>query len=102
MIRRPPRSTLFPYTTLFRSVIEASFAIQTFTVNAVADAHGSISPSGSVPVSYGVDQTFTITPDTGYFITEIGRAHVCTPVTLEYRMPSSASNQKNNPRFAIQ
>src|SRR2546430_11634271 len=24
MIRRPPRSTLFPYTTLFRSVIRAS------------------------------------------------------------------------------
>src|SRR5258707_8162861 len=24
MIRRPPRSTLFPYTTLFRSVIEQS------------------------------------------------------------------------------
>src|SRR2546427_8776828 len=23
MIRRPPRSTLFPYTTLFRSVVEA-------------------------------------------------------------------------------
>src|SRR3712207_8916866 len=25
MIRRPPRSTLFPYTTLFRSDIEAAF-----------------------------------------------------------------------------
>src|SRR2546422_6120840 len=25
MIRRPPRSTLFPYTTLFRSIISASF-----------------------------------------------------------------------------
>src|SRR5260370_32193291 len=24
MIRRPPRSTLFPYTTLFRSVLDAS------------------------------------------------------------------------------
>src|SRR5256885_16757482 len=24
MIRRPPRSTLFPYTTLFRSAVEAS------------------------------------------------------------------------------
>src|SRR2546430_13437308 len=24
MIRRPPRSTLFPYTTLFRSVLEAA------------------------------------------------------------------------------
>src|SRR3989442_2856319 len=27
MIRRPPRSTLFPYTTLFRSRLTASFAI---------------------------------------------------------------------------
>src|SRR2546422_2187477 len=26
MIRRPPRSTLFPYTTLFRSLLSASFA----------------------------------------------------------------------------
>src|SRR2546422_6757632 len=25
MIRRPPRSTLFPYTTLFRSALSASF-----------------------------------------------------------------------------
>src|SRR3989475_8962937 len=25
MIRRPPRSTLFPYTTLFRSLVEKSF-----------------------------------------------------------------------------
>src|SRR2546429_4416971 len=27
MIRRPPRSTLFPYTTLFRSVVEAGQGI---------------------------------------------------------------------------
>src|SRR5256885_3088361 len=26
MIRRPPRSTLFPYTTLFRSILMTSFA----------------------------------------------------------------------------
>src|SRR2546423_2378410 len=26
MIRRPPRSTLFPYTTLFRSLLEAQIA----------------------------------------------------------------------------
>src|SRR5258708_16429595 len=28
MIRRPPRSTLFPYTTLFRSCVLASFHIR--------------------------------------------------------------------------
>src|SRR2546430_10042225 len=27
MIRRPPRSTLFPYTTLFRSVVEQRYAV---------------------------------------------------------------------------
>src|SRR3712207_8675735 len=27
MIRRPPRSTLFPYTTLFRSVLEQAAAV---------------------------------------------------------------------------
>src|SRR2546425_6124434 len=34
MIRRPPRSTLFPYTTLFRSATELSF--QGFTVKTAA------------------------------------------------------------------
>src|SRR2546422_5783923 len=29
MIRRPPRSTLFPYTTLFRSLLLFGYAIQT-------------------------------------------------------------------------
>src|SRR3712207_9079122 len=28
MIRRPPRSTLFPYTTLFRSVFQAAIVMQ--------------------------------------------------------------------------
>src|SRR2546421_8931582 len=28
MIRRPPRSTLFPYTTLFRSFLDRSFNLQ--------------------------------------------------------------------------
>src|SRR5438309_6428175 len=28
MIRRPPRSTLFPYTTLFRSVIASAAAVE--------------------------------------------------------------------------
>src|SRR2546422_7331832 len=33
MIRRPPRSTLFPYTTLFRSPERAGFSISTVTRN---------------------------------------------------------------------
>src|SRR2546427_6778145 len=34
MIRRPPRSTLFPYTTLFRSVLDEEVAAPTVVVAA--------------------------------------------------------------------
>src|SRR2546429_9840680 len=39
MIRRPPRSTLFPYTTLFRS-------IAVVRMQAAADAHRALAPRG--------------------------------------------------------
>src|SRR2546430_11149087 len=38
MIRRPPRSTLFPYTTLFRSDLAASLHLGVDPVAAVGDA----------------------------------------------------------------
>src|SRR5690348_17581285 len=33
MIRRPPRSTLFPYTTLFRSLKKSKYLVITFDVS---------------------------------------------------------------------
>src|SRR3989454_2342606 len=38
MKRRPPRSTLFPYTTLFRSSLDSNTATLTISVSAVNDA----------------------------------------------------------------
>src|SRR3712207_9132601 len=38
MIRRPPRSTLFPYTTLFRSRTEARLASQYEVTRALAES----------------------------------------------------------------
>src|SRR2546426_8245579 len=46
MIRRPPRSTLFPYTTLFRSEVR----------------HQAVVPDGSDPAR-DLEQLFTHTPD---------------------------------------
>ncbi len=51
--------------------ISASFAINTYAINASAGAGGSISPSGAVTVTYGADQSFTITPNTGYRISDV-------------------------------
>src|ERR1044072_1817088 len=61
MIRRPPRSTLFPYTTLFRSG-------ETFTETRTSSGHCF---AGSIARRM-------------IRLVKIGRAHVWTPVTLIY------------------
>src|SRR5258708_11521979 len=48
MIRRPPRSTLFPYTTLFRSQI-VFFALCLICLSALAMAQGIAVPVSAVP-----------------------------------------------------
>src|SRR5258708_29916869 len=59
MIRRPPRSTLFPYTTLFRSLISgttwiqnppsAGYLVQSNTVNLTCPASGVTATLSSTP-----------------------------------------------------
>src|SRR5258708_23169606 len=79
MIRRPPRSTLFPYTTLFRSIRIGEERVQREAAS-------------------GVDRLFVPQIDLDEIAVEIdlqiGRAHVSTPVTLESRLPSSPWNKK--------
>src|SRR2546426_5540048 len=48
MIRRPPRSTLFPYTTLFRSALLGDGDLMPCTVP-LADQHGAGGKATSVP-----------------------------------------------------
>ena len=54
--------------------ISASFTASTtttYTITASAGTGGSISPSGSVSVTSGGGQTFTITPASGYVISNV-------------------------------
>jgi hypothetical protein len=51
--------------------VVANFGIDTYTITATAGTGGSISPSGSVVVNCGREQTFTITPDPGYRIEDV-------------------------------
>src|SRR3712207_7544238 len=63
MIRRPPRSTLFPYTTLFRSErskrrLQSS---QTVATHAATTSHGPIALSGRSP-SVRIRTCLVLTP----------------------------------------
>ena len=51
--------------------VTATFTPKTYTITATAGDGGSISPVGSIPVDYGANQTFTITPDDGYYIANV-------------------------------
>ncbi len=46
-------------------------AAPTFTITASAGLNGSISPDGAQTVDSGADQTFTITPDSGYHVADV-------------------------------
>src|SRR3712207_9349691 len=51
MIRRPPRSTLFPYTTLFRSAVHAGGGTTIGVVPRLVEQTGRVSDAVSVTIS---------------------------------------------------
>ena len=51
--------------------IVASFAPDAYTITATAGTGGAISPSGAVTVNYGASQTFIITANPGYRISDV-------------------------------
>src|SRR5260370_9598104 len=62
MIRRPPRSTLFPYTTLFRS-LSLGDHVETFSYS-IADGHGDVSTSTLAITVHIAPEAVTATADT--------------------------------------
>src|SRR3989454_1325822 len=56
MIRRPPRSTLFPYTTLFRSDSGKTFAAQQLMIVEHHRFEGASDPD-DMSVVYGIEAT---------------------------------------------
>src|SRR2546422_6716484 len=65
MIRRPPRSTLFPYTTLFRSVEIindiATEGVESFTLNLTSTTGGTLAKAIG-PVSIVDNDTIVVSP----------------------------------------
>src|SRR2546428_4136060 len=65
MIRRPPRSTLFPYTTLFRSRRTAGASVTFILVNSVAGLLGFLSTAGQVPPGTALLAAVALAEETG-------------------------------------
>jgi hypothetical protein len=81
--------------------ITASFAIDTFTITASAGAGGSISPVGTVPVSYGDTPSFAITPNAGYHIAGVLVGGVSQGAVSAYTFPAVTADQVISASFAL-
>src|SRR5256886_13715336 len=97
MIRRPPRSTLFPYTTLFRSIAVNSLRLR-LLAGAVIWISLALVVAGTLLTALfraHVERRLEAELTTQADQIELGRAHVCTPVTVKYPMPSSACDRNH-------
>src|SRR5258706_5465966 len=79
MIRRPPRSTLFPYTTLFRS-LTVTPAVLTITADNKNKIYGAALPTFTASYSGFVN----------------GRTEVKTQITVPLRITASACNKEGS------
>ncbi|MBW2310537.1 MAG: VCBS repeat-containing protein [Deltaproteobacteria bacterium] len=80
--------------------ISATFAIDTYTITASAGENGSISPSGSVSVDHGDDQTFTITPDSGYGVEDVTVDGTSTGAVSTYTFENVTANHTIEATFS--
>ncbi|GHT39029.1 hypothetical protein AGMMS49965_03970 [Bacteroidia bacterium] len=63
-------SYTFPNVTA-NHTISVSFKQKSYSITATAGAGGSISPSGTASVLCGDDKSYTITPNSGYYISQV-------------------------------
>jgi len=81
--------------------IDATFAIDTETITASAGGNGSISPSGIVPVNCGSNQSFTITPDTGYHVADVLVDEISQGAITSFQFNNVTANHTISVSFAI-
>ena len=73
----------------------------TRTISASAGANGSISPTGSVVVNNGANQTFTITPNSGYQVASVLVDGVSQGALTSYAFTNVTANHTISATFVL-
>ncbi len=95
----PASQTYNPVTS--NQVTNYTANIQIFTITASAGTGGSISPSGTITVNYGGNQSFTITPKTGYHISNVVVDGASKGAIGSYTFSNVTANHSISATFAI-
>ncbi len=82
-------------------VVTATFAINTYIITPTAGLGGSITPATPQTVAYDGSQSFTITPDPDYYITNVGVDGVSQGVLTSYTFNNVRANHTISAAFAM-
>ena len=83
------------------TTITATFELNILTIDALAGSNGSINPSGTVSVIYGNDQSFTISPNMGYYVAEVLVDGVSVGTLTSYTFTHITANHTISVSFEI-
>ncbi|MHB1356869.1 MAG: beta strand repeat-containing protein [Anaerolineae bacterium] len=81
--------------------VTATFTLKTFTLTPDAGPNGSITPSTPQTVNYGANQTFTITANSGYHISDVWVDGSSVGITTTYTFVNVTSTHEISAAFAI-
>ena len=93
-------SYTFPAVTTDKTII-GMFAINTYTITATNDTFGAVTPAGVTTVNYGDTPTYTMTPNTGYHVTDVLVNGTSVGAVTSYLFPSVTTNKTISATFAI-
>ena len=82
------------------TTVSASFALDTFTIVASVGVGGSISPSGTVSVTFGNDQGFVVSSDVGYYVADVLVDGVSVGAVISYVFTSVTADHTISASFA--
>jgi hypothetical protein len=81
--------------------VSSCSGISTYTIMATAGPGGGISPEGNVSVNQGGNVTFTITPNSGYSVSEVWVDGDAKNIAASYIFSNVGSNHAIEVNFAI-
>ena len=86
---------------LANHTITASFEVAKYTINGSAGPNGSINPTGILTFNHGTDQTYTITPNSGYMIKDVRVDNVSIGAVTLYTFSNISVNHTISATFEI-
>ena len=82
------------------AILIQTSTLTTYTITASAGSNGSISPPGTVTLNSGANQTFIITPNTGYQISDVKVDGTSAGATSSYTFGNVMSNHTIQATFS--